>query len=78
MRRQRGHRPQRRGQVHPAQTIPLHKVQFKPVTAYHKDIESATEHNFDVKEASGVPTYESSKMTFNVDTHDYSDRKSVV
>ena len=47
-----------------------YKVQFKPVTADHKDIESATEHNFDVKEASGVPTYESSKMTFNVDTHD--------
>ena len=47
-----------------------YKVHFKPVTADHKDIESATEHNFDVKEASGVPTYESSKMTFNVDTHD--------
>ena len=47
-----------------------YKVQFKPVTADHKDIESATEHNFDVKEASGVPTYESSKMTLNVDTHD--------
>lgn len=53
--------------VHNAGT---YKVQFKPVTADHKDIESATEHNFDVKEASGVPTYESSKMTFNVDTHD--------
>ena len=47
-----------------------YKVQFKPVTADHKDIESATEHNFDVKEASGVPTYESSKMSFNVETHD--------
>ena len=47
-----------------------YKVQFKPVTADHKDIESATEHNFDVKEASGVPTYDSSKMSFNVDTHD--------
>ena len=47
-----------------------YKVQFKPVTADHQEIASATEHNFDVKEASGVPTYESSKMTFNVDTHD--------
>ena len=53
--------------VHNAGT---YKVQFKPVTADHKDIESATEHNFDVKEASGVPTYDSSKMSFNVDTHD--------
>lgn len=47
-----------------------YKVQFKPVTADHQEIASATEHNFDVKEASGVPTYESSKMSFNVDTHD--------
>ena len=47
-----------------------YKVQFKPVTADHQEIASATEHNFDVKEASGVPTYESSKMSFNVETHD--------
>ena len=47
-----------------------YKVQFKPVTADHQEIASATEHNFDVKEASGVPTYESSKMNFKVDTHD--------